>query len=116
MPGDSVDVITYWRAEGQLLPDLTLMTHILSSPVTPVAIHDTILVNPAQLRDRDVFIQITEVTLPQNALPGERIVAVGAYRKDDLSRLPVLEGDQERAAASFFTASRSCRSRAGHNV
>ena len=102
MPGDSVDVITYWRAEGQLLPDLTLMTHILSSPVTPVAIHDTILVNPAQLRDRDVFIQITEVTLPQNALPGERIVAVGAYRKDDLSRLPVLEGDQERGSRIFL--------------
>ena len=46
MPGDTVEVITYWRAEGPLLPDLTLKTHILSSPVTPIAIHDTILRQP----------------------------------------------------------------------
>lgn len=102
LPGDTVEVITYWRVEGELLPDLTLKTHILADPVTPVAIHDTILVNPAALRDRDVFIQITPVSLPPNALPGERIIAVGAYRQDDLSRLPVLEGDQQRGDRIFL--------------
>ena len=101
-PGDSVDVITYWRAEGELLPELTLLTHILSSPVTPIAIHDTILVNPVLMHGRDVFIQITDVTLPPNALPGERTVSVGAYRLDDLSRLPVLEGDEVRGDRIFL--------------
>ncbi len=102
LPGDTVDVITYWRAEGDLLPDLTLLTHILSSPVTPIAIHDTILVNPALMRGRDVFIQITEVTLPSNALPGERIVSVGAYRERDSLRLPVLLGDETRGDRIFL--------------
>ncbi len=101
-PGDTVDVITYWRAEGELLPDLTLKTHILSSPVTPIAIHDTILVNPVLMRGRDVFIQITDLTLPPNALPGERTVSVGAYRRGDLGRLPVLEGDEARGDRIFL--------------
>ena len=102
MPGDTVDVITYWRAEGELLPDLTLLTHILSSPVTPIAIHDTMLVNPVLMHGRDVFIQITDVSLPPNALPGERTVSVGAYRRGDLGRLPVLEGDEVRGDRIFL--------------
>ena len=95
-PGDTVEVITYWRAEGELLPDLTLLTHVLSSPVTPIAIRDVLYVNPVLLQDRDVFIQVTKVQLPAEALPGERLISVGAYRLTDLKRLPVLEGDQER--------------------
>ena len=101
-PGENVEVITYWRAEGELLPDLTLLTHILSSPVTPIAIHDTIVVNPALMNGRDVFIQITEVSLPPGALPGERFISVGAYRKGDLIRLPVLEGDEARGDRIFL--------------
>lgn len=102
MPGDSVEVITFWRTEGELFHDLTLFTHVLSDPVTPIAIHDTILVNPALMRGRDVFIQITDVPLPADALPGERFVSVGAYRQEGMNRLPVLEGDQVRGDRIFL--------------
>ena len=101
-PGDTVEVITYWRAEGELLPDLTLLTHLLSSPVTPIGIRDVLYVNPLLMRDRDVFIQVTKVQLPAEALPGELLVSVGAYRLADLKRLPVLEGDQERGDRIFL--------------
>lgn len=101
-PGDTVEVITYWRAEGELLPDLTLLTHVLSSPVTPIGIRDVLYVNPVLLRDRDVFVQVTRVQLPAEALPGELLVSVGAYRQTDLKRLPVLEGDQERGDRIFL--------------
>ncbi len=101
-PGDTVEVITYWRAEGELLPDLTLLTHVLSSPVTPIGIRDVLYVNPVLLRDRDVFIQVTQVQLPAEALPGELYVSVGAYRQADLKRLPVLDGDQERGDRIFL--------------
>ncbi|MDE2638387.1 MAG: glycosyltransferase family 39 protein, partial [Chloroflexota bacterium] len=74
-PGDSVEVITYWRAEGELLPDLTLLTHVLASPVTPTGIRDVLYVNPVLMRDRDVFIQVTRVQLPAEALPGELLVS-----------------------------------------
>ncbi len=101
-PGDVVEVITYWRAEGELLPDLTLLTHILSSPVTPIAIRDVLYVNPVLMGDRDVFIQVTKVQLPAETLPGERLVSVGAYRQTDLKRLPVLEGEVERGDRIFL--------------
>ncbi len=101
-PGENVEVITYWRAEGALLPDLTLLAHVLSNPVTPIAIRDTIVVNPALMHGRDVFIQITEVQLAPGALPGERFISVGAYRKGDLNRLPVLEGDEARGDRIFL--------------
>ena len=101
-PGESVEVITYWRAEGELLPDLTLLTHVLASPVTPIGIRDVLYVNPVLMRDRDVFIQVTRVQLPAEALPGELLVSVGVYRQADLKRLPVLEGDQERGDRIFL--------------
>ena len=92
-PGEIFDVITYWRAEGALGPDLTLFTHILSDPVTSVGSRHVIGVNPALMHDRDVFIQITDVTLPAGALPGNRLVSVGALKESD-ERLPVLKDDQ----------------------
>ena len=101
-PGESVEVITYWRAEGELLPDLTLLTHLLASPVTPIGIRDVLYVNPVLMRDRDVFIQVTRAQLPAEALPGELLVSVGVYRQADLKRLPVLEGDQERGDRIFL--------------
>ena len=103
-PGDSVDVITYWRAEGSLPSDLTLFTHILSDPVTVVAQHDVISVNPAQLRDRDVFIQVTSVVLPQTALPGDKFVSVGAYREAAGERLPALQGEAPFGERIFLYA------------
>ncbi len=102
LPGDSVEVITYWRTEGEILPDLTLLTHVLSSPVMPIAVRDVLYVNPVLMRDRDVFIQVTTVKLPDQALPGERLVSVGAYRQTDLKRLPVLDGDEERGDRIFL--------------
>ncbi len=93
MPGDEVEVITFWRVEGELAGDLEIFTHILSDPVTPVASHHFISVNPAKLGARDVFIQITPVQLPASALPGKYIVSLGVYRAASDERLPVLLDD-----------------------
>ena len=94
MPGDTVDVITYWRAQGVVPADLTLFTHILSDPVTLINGRDVIGVNPARLRDRDVFIQVTSVPLPETALAGEYFVSVGAYRQTVTERLSAYKDDQ----------------------
>ena len=93
-PGDPVHVITYWRVEGAISPDLILFTHILSDPVTLIENRDDISVNPLQLRDRDVFIQVITVPLPETSLPGEYFVSVGAYRDTADDRLPTLKDDQ----------------------
>jgi hypothetical protein len=102
LPGESVDVITYWRVEGDFLPDIILKNHILADPVTPIGIRDVISVNPLMLRERDVFIQVTPVQLRETTLPGKYIVSVGAYRQSDQKRLPVLKDDQPHGDRIFL--------------
>jgi hypothetical protein len=95
LPGETVEVITYWRAEGELVPDMRLFSHLLSDPISPIYIHDVIGVNPTLMRGRDVFIQVTPISLHEGALPGEYFVSVGAYRPgSNDERLPVLKDDQ----------------------
>lgn len=102
LPGEAVEVITYWRVEGEFLPDITLKNHILADPVTPIGIRDVISVNPLMLRERDVFIQVTSIQLRDTALPGKYIVSVGAYRQSDQQRLPVLKDDQAHGDRIFL--------------
>ena len=102
LPGDDVDVITYWRVEGEFLPDIILKNHILSDPVTAIGIRDVISVNPLMLRERDVFIQVTSVHLRETTLPGKYIVSVGAYRQSDQERLPALKDDQPHGDRIFL--------------
>jgi hypothetical protein len=79
-PGDVVTLITYWRAEGIVPRNLNFFFHLLSDPVTIVRQRDTIAVDPRRLRDRDVFIQITQLDLTGITLPGEYTLSIGAYR------------------------------------
>ena len=102
LPGEVVDVITFWRVEGDFLPDIILKHHILSDPVTPIGIRDVMSVNPLMLRERDVFIQVTPVQLQETTLPGKYIVAVGAYREIDQIRLPALKDDQPHGDRIFL--------------
>ena len=103
MPGETVNVITYWRAEGELVPDLLLFHHLLSDPISPVYIHDVIGVNPTLMQGRDVFIQVTPIDLHEGALPGEYFVSVGAYRPgSNDERLPVLKDDQPHGDRIFL--------------
>ncbi|MDE2946099.1 MAG: glycosyltransferase family 39 protein [Chloroflexota bacterium] len=102
LPGEIVDVITYWRVEGAFLSDIILKNHVLADPVTPIGIRDVISVNPLMLRERDVFIQVTPVQLRETTLPGNYIVSVGAYRQSDQQRLPVLKDDQPHGDRIFL--------------
>jgi hypothetical protein len=102
-PGGDLTFITYWRADGPLPPDLLLFTHILADPAAlPIAQTDTISVSAGELEDRDVFIQITFVTLPFSTPPGVYNISVGAYRADSGGRLPVLDGNQIRGTRLFL--------------
>ncbi len=102
-PGDVVEIITYWRAEGELAPDLTFFNHILSDPEFPFANRDVIGVNPALLQGRDVFIEVTQVPLQLEALPGEYFVSIGAYRPSlNDQRLPALLDNQPHGDRIFL--------------
>ena len=101
-PGDVVPVVTYWRVDGFVPPDLRLFTHILSDPTNPVAQSHPISVLPGQLRPRDVFIQVTYVELPHTMIDGNYSISIGAYEDSTDIRLPVFEGDQPHGTRLFL--------------
>lgn len=102
VPGQPVSVTTYWRVEGLIPPDLNLFTHILSDPVTIAANRDTISVDPTRLQERDVFLQITRVPLPNTLLDGLYAVSIGAYQDSSQLRLPVFDSEGNPRGTRIF--------------
>ncbi len=78
-PGDTINVITYWRADGSgVPPDLRLFIHMLNNPNTePVIQNDILSVDADSLADRDVFIQILQVPLPLTLPPNTYYLSIG---------------------------------------
>ncbi|MBC8100696.1 MAG: hypothetical protein H7Y11_14745, partial [Armatimonadetes bacterium] len=102
-PGGVVTVTTFWRVDGALPSDLQFFTHILSDPsVQPIAQSDIISVNPAELRARDVLIQVTYVPLPVLTPADRYTVSIGAYQGGDKQRMAVLGADGATAADRLF--------------
>jgi hypothetical protein len=102
-PGDVVPVVTYWRVDGVVPPDLRLFTHVLADPsARPVAQSDEISVLPEQLRPRDVFIQVSFIQLPYAIRAGDYSISVGAYEGSSGIRLPVFDGDQPSGTRLFL--------------
>ncbi|MFN8562572.1 MAG: glycosyltransferase family 39 protein [Anaerolineae bacterium] len=101
-PGDVIPVVTYWRVDGVVPPDLRLFTHILSDPTNIVAQSDPISVLAAQLLPRDIFIQVTYVELPRRIMDATYSISVGAYPASTGIRLPVFDGEQPRGARLFL--------------
>lgn len=87
-PGDTVTVVTYWRVDGMLPRDLELFTHILADPdANPLGNRSgNISVIPAQLKQRDIFMQVTYVPLSMSIPPRRYLVSIGAYRESSTNR------------------------------
>ncbi|RMG80944.1 MAG: hypothetical protein D6712_17215, partial [Chloroflexi bacterium] len=100
--GDIVAVITYWRVDGPLPSDLQLFTHLLSDPISIAAQHDTISISPRFTRERDVFVQVSYLPLPESLPDGEYRISIGAARSNSGERLKVLEGDNLRGDRLFL--------------
>ena len=101
-PGGVATVITYWRVDGDLPPDMSIFTHVLFDAESIVAQTDTINVLPGRLQPRDVFIQITLVPLPDTLPTGTYQTSTGAYELNDEDRLDVLQDGQPRGTRLFM--------------
>jgi hypothetical protein len=101
-PGDVIPVITYWRVDGKMPPDLRIFTHMLSDPAALVAQSSALNVWPPSLRNRDVFIQASYIVLPESIPAGVYVLSTGAYQAGSGARLPVFDGTQERGNRLFL--------------
>ena len=81
-PGDPVVLVTYWRVDGPLPPDLGIFAQILAHPnpmLAPLAETNTMDVLPTELTYRDLFAQVSYIWLSEDLLPGNYPLTVGAY-------------------------------------
>ncbi len=93
-PGDLLSVITYWRVDGALPSDLSLFVHVLFDPTTIAVQNDTISIVPQRMQERDIFIQVTNIPLPETLLAGEYTISVGAVVESTDERLFIFHNDQ----------------------
>lgn len=102
-PGETVTLVTYWRVDGRVPPDLQLFAHILADPgASPPANRDIIELSPRMLRNRDVFVQVTYIPLPESLPLGEYMVSIGAYQSSSDARLAVLDNGEPRGTRLFL--------------
>ncbi|MEO0563367.1 MAG: hypothetical protein AAF125_14760, partial [Chloroflexota bacterium] len=101
-PGDIVTVITYWRVDNPLPNNLNIFTHLLFDAETLVTQTDTISVQASQLDARDVFIQVSFITLPPDIPEGAYQLSIGAYRAGTETRLSVLDNGAPRGNRLFL--------------
>ena len=103
-PGDTFMLITYWRIQDGVVPsDLLLFTHILSDPgASPPANTDILSLDPRYLKNRDVFLQVTRVPIPESLPDGTYKISIGAYQDTSDIRLEVLENGESRGTRLFL--------------
>src|SRR5262249_39119228 len=103
-PGDVLTIVTYWRADGDQIPDLRIFGHILRNPnAEPVLQDDMLSIDSSLLRARDVFIQVLNIPLPVSFPGGQYFVSIGAYSNETGQRLPVYDQDQPRGDRLFLS-------------
>lgn len=93
-PGEVLTVTTYWRVDGELPSDLKIFIHVQDDPgAVPIANADVIAIVPDDYTNRDVFMQVVSIPLPEGMPAREYIVSAGAYRDESDERLGVLPPD-----------------------
>lgn len=101
--GDTLEVVTYWRADGEQVPGLRLFAHLSRNPnIAPALQNDILNIESSLLRDRDVFIQIITLPLPADFPSGEYFLSIGAYSERDGQRLPIYDGEVPRGDRLFL--------------
>ncbi|MCY3720162.1 MAG: glycosyltransferase family 39 protein [Anaerolineaceae bacterium] len=101
--GDALTSVTWWRVDGPLHEDLRLFIHVMPDPAVITSQNDRISVLPSSLRPRDIFIQVTYVSLPASTPPGNYLVSTGAYRQGDKQRLAILIDGEARGTRLFLS-------------
>lgn len=100
-PGGVLPVVTYWRVDGMLPSDLVVFSHLYGDlGAAPLANVDSISIRPTSLADRDVFMQVHLLKLPDTLPEREYDIAVGAYRTQSSERLHVLLEPDQRPAGT----------------
>jgi len=88
-PGQSVELLTFWRVTGQPPAMLSVMAHLVTGDGRAVAVADGLGFTADQWQVGDVFIQRHLFQIPADTPLGMLWAQTGLYTLDNIQRLPV---------------------------
>jgi 4-amino-4-deoxy-L-arabinose transferase-like glycosyltransferase len=93
-PGQTVELVTWWRVEGVPERPLSIMMHLTGPAGVPVAVGDGLGVPLESWQVGDVIVQRHALPLPADAPPSEYTPVTGVYWLDTMERWPVERGGE----------------------
>jgi hypothetical protein len=97
-PGETVQLTLEWEAMRAMGEDYKVFVHVLGPNGLPIAQQDREPLNGTYPTTRwqpgERVADPYAIALPADLAPGEYVVEVGLYRISDLTRLPVLDAEQ----------------------
>jgi hypothetical protein len=99
LPGQPMEVITYWRLTGPAPPGLMLFAHLRGGPGQVVAVSEGWGADLSSLQPDDIVVQYNVLQSVEPGLleSGEYRLAVGLFVPGTEHRLRVLDGDKPRS-------------------
>jgi hypothetical protein len=86
-PGETIEVLTYWRVLARPARPLSLMLHLTGAGEVPVTVGDGLGVPVDQWQPGDVIVQRHRLVIPPDTASGPYQLSTGAYWLDTLERL-----------------------------
>jgi hypothetical protein len=95
-PGDTFTLTTYWRATGDVPPQLAQFTHALRDDGSIVSQQDRLGLTSSRLVPGDVFVQRHHLALPADLSPGAYPLTIGLFQLSEGTRLRIVDADEDR--------------------
>jgi hypothetical protein len=93
-PGETVELVTYWRAEGTFRQDLAVFAHLLDAQSQERGGQDVLRVPSTTWQVGDIVVQVHRFTVAADAAAAPHYLELGWYDRATLVRLPVIaDGD-----------------------
>ena len=89
-PGEHLTLLTAWSVLSAYADELAIFVHLIDQDGNIIAQQDSLAAPSWQWEKGDRFIHQHDLILPSDMASGETMIAVGIYRRDDFTRLPVL--------------------------
>lgn len=101
-PGQTMELITYWRVQRPPVTDLKLFVHCLNEAGELVAQHDGLDVQTRNLAAGDELAQLHTLALPADLPPGAYTLRLGVYDPATFGRLPLVMGAETADGLEVF--------------
>ena len=86
--GDALDLTTYWRVTGELVPPIAFFAHVTEDGQNIIGQYDGWGTAMRGLEIGDVIVQHVRVPIKTDALPGTYRLQIGVYSPDTMTRWP----------------------------